>query len=329
MAEINHYLSDDEAFKLDVVSVRLVKAKEPVESDEQLTSPEAVVRALAGEMAWYDREVVGVINFDTKMRPVNVNFVSAGALDYSLAHPREILKSAMLSNAASMMMIHNHPSQDLTPSRADVEITDRMVRLGELAGIPLLDHIIIGKNGREYFSFAEKKAMPVIKLRYKSSYEKIDFSHVAENEENFSVNVSRLSEALDETNTILESTSGQQKNVTESVTNVSEKINEYKNEQMTLPLNNFEFDDEDGYLHFTVTVDDYGLEGLFRIHDPGNGNDMELVSIDYGYLHPAIEQQWSSIEERLKQAVMQREMTDVKASIETESEYEEISSPRL
>lgn len=219
MAEINHYLSDDEAFKLDVVSVRLVKAKEPVESDEQLTSPEAVVRALAGEMAWYDREVVGVINFDTKMRPVNVNFVSAGALDYSLAHPREILKSAMLSNAASMMMIHNHPSQDLTPSRADVEITDRMVRLGELAGIPLLDHIIIGKNGREYFSFAEKKAMPVIKLQYKSSYEKIDFSHVAENEENFSVNVSRLSEALDETNTILESTSGQHKNVTDSVTN--------------------------------------------------------------------------------------------------------------
>lgn len=218
MAEINHYLSDDEAFKLDVVSVRLVKAKEPVESDEQLTSPEAVVRALAGEMAWYDREVVGVINFDTKMRPVNVNFVSAGALDYSLAHPREILKSAMLSNAASMMMIHNHPSQDLTPSRADVEITDRMVRLGELAGIPLLDHIIIGKNGREYFSFAEKKAMPVIKLQYKSSYEKIDFSHVAENEENFSVNVSRLSEALDETNTILESTSGQHKNVTDSVT---------------------------------------------------------------------------------------------------------------
>lgn len=113
MAEINHYLSDDEAFKLDVVSVRLVKAKEPVESDEQLTSPEAVVRALAGEMAWYDREVVGVINFDTKMRPVNVNFVSAGALDYSLAHPREILKSAMLSNAASMMMIHNHPSLSL------------------------------------------------------------------------------------------------------------------------------------------------------------------------------------------------------------------------
>ena len=218
MAEINHYLSDDEAFKLDVVSVRLVKAKEPVESDEQLTSPEAVVRALAGEMAWYDRKVVGVINFDTKMRPVNVNFVSAGALDYSLAHPREILKSAMLSNAASMMMIHNHPSQDLTPSRADVEITDRMVRLGELAGIPLLDHIIIGKNGREYFSFAEKKAMPVIKLQYKSSYEKIDFSHVAENEENFSVNVSRLSEALDETNTILESTSGQHKNVTDSVT---------------------------------------------------------------------------------------------------------------
>lgn len=80
MAEINHYLSDEEAFKLDTVSVRLVKGSEPVTSEEPLTSPEAVVRALADEMSWYDREVVGVINFDNKMRPVNVNFVSMGHL---------------------------------------------------------------------------------------------------------------------------------------------------------------------------------------------------------------------------------------------------------
>lgn len=142
--------------------------------------------------------------------------------------------------------------------------------------------------------------------------------------------VEGLSDALDETNRMLSGIS--EKNVMESATNVSEKINEYKNEQMTLPLSNFEFDDEDGYLHFTVTADDYELEGLFRIHDPENGSDMELVSIDYGYLYPVIEQQWSSIEEMLKQVVMQREMTDVKADIETEeteSEYEEISSPHL
>lgn len=67
LAEINHYLSDDEAFKLDTVSVRLVKTREPVTSEEPLSSPDAVVRALAGEMSDYDREVIGVINFNAKM----------------------------------------------------------------------------------------------------------------------------------------------------------------------------------------------------------------------------------------------------------------------
>lgn len=66
LAEINHYLSDDEAFKLDTVSVRLVKSRESITSEEPLSSPDAVVRALAGEMSDYDREVIGVINFNAK-----------------------------------------------------------------------------------------------------------------------------------------------------------------------------------------------------------------------------------------------------------------------
>lgn len=180
MAEINHYLSDDEAFKLDTVSVRLVKTREPVTSEEPLSSPDAVVRALAKEMSDYDRKVIGVINFNAKMQPINVNFVSAGTLNYSVAHPREILKSAILSNASSMMMIHNHPSQDTTPSEADVMITDRMSQLCELAGIPLVDHIIVGGNGKEYFSFTEKKAMPVADAHYEKNYMNIHFPQVAE-----------------------------------------------------------------------------------------------------------------------------------------------------
>ena len=180
MAEINHYLSDDEAFKLDTVSVRLVKTRELVTSEEPLSSPDAVVRALAKEMSDYDREVIGVINFNAKMQPINVNFVSAGTLNYSVAHPREILKSAILSNASSMMMIHNHPSQDTTPSEADVMITDRMSQLCELAGIPLVDHIIVGGNGKEYFSFTEKKAMPVADAHYEKNYMNIHFPQVAE-----------------------------------------------------------------------------------------------------------------------------------------------------
>lgn len=180
LAEINHYLSDDEAFKLDTVSVRLVKTRESITSEEPLSSPDAVVKALAKEMSDYDREVIGVINFNAKMQPINVNFVSAGTLNYSVAHPREILKSAILSNASSMMMIHNHPSQDTTPSEADVMITDRMSQLCELAGIPLVDHIIVGGDGKEYFSFTEKKAMPVADAHYEKNYMNIHFPQVAE-----------------------------------------------------------------------------------------------------------------------------------------------------
>jgi len=193
LAEINHYLSDDEAFKLDTVSVRLVKTRESITSEEPLSSPDAVVRALAGEMSDYDREVIGVINFNAKMQPINVNFVSAGALDYSVAHPREILKSAILSNASSMMMIHNHPSQNTTPSEADVMITDRMVQLCELAGIPLVDHIIVGGDGKEYFSFAEKKAMPVADAHYEKNYMNIHFPQVAERHNYETVNENKTS----------------------------------------------------------------------------------------------------------------------------------------
>ena len=178
MAEINHYFSDEEAFQLDTVAVRLVKTREPLTSDEPLTSPEAVVRALAQEMSFYDREVIGVINFDTKMRPINVNFVSAGTLNSSLAHPREIMKSAILSNAASMMMIHNHPSQDIAPSREDIEITGRMAQICALMNIPLLDHIIVGDYGKEYFSFVDENMMP--KPDFRSGYQDMYFTKVAE-----------------------------------------------------------------------------------------------------------------------------------------------------
>lgn len=224
MAEINHFLSDDEAFRLDIVSVRLVKNRESLASDEPLTSPEAVVRALAREMSEYDREVIGVINFDIKMRPINVNFVSAGALNISIAHPREILKSAILSNAYAMMMIHNHPSQDVTPSRNDAEITDRMMQLCELVEIPLLDHIIVGGNGEEYFSFADKEVMPVIRPHYETDYMKLNFMHVAEDTESFTFtdSVNSLSEALDETNNMLTQLSEKSGN------NVSEKLSENK-----------------------------------------------------------------------------------------------------
>lgn len=83
-------------------------------------------------------------------------------------------------------------------------------------------------------------------------------------------------------------------NVTESVTQ----------QEIASTINKLEYDDE-GYLHFTVETDGYELEGLFRVNDPQNGKNMELVSIDYGYLHPEISKQWDQIEEHLKNEAVQ------------------------
>ena len=102
--------------------------------------PMDVVELLGQNMCDLDREVVCVINMRTDGIPLNCNFVSMGAVDECMAHPREIYKSAILSNATSMILLHNHPSGKLSPSKWDTMITDRMLKIGELIGIPLRDH---------------------------------------------------------------------------------------------------------------------------------------------------------------------------------------------
>lgn len=84
-----------------------------------------------------------------------MNIVSVGALNYAQVHPREVMKSAILSNAASIMVVHNHPSGNLTPSKEDILLTDRLQQVGDLLRIPLMDHIITGKN-YEYYSIREQ-----------------------------------------------------------------------------------------------------------------------------------------------------------------------------
>lgn len=249
MAEINHYLSEEDAFQLDTVAVRLVKTREPLTSEEPLTSADAVVRALAKEMSDYDREVVGVINFDSKMRPINVNFVSAGTLNSSIAHPRELMKSAILSNAASMMMIHNHPSQDVTPSKADVEITDKMMKICDVMNIPLLDHIIIGGYGEEYFSFADKKVMPVINTRYKDDYMKLDFPSVAENN-------NRSDEYVMEHNTAYKTSDGKDKS--DKIKEITEKLEQGVKEV-------FESEKYKSYLNTLSKFHNYSLNNTLLI----------------------------------------------------------------
>ena len=97
-------------------------------------------------LSQYDREVFAIININAKGQALNMHIVSIGDLCSSVTHPREVFKSSVLSNAGSVIAIHNHPSGDPTPSDVDIETTRRLSEAGNILGIPLLDHIIIGDN---------------------------------------------------------------------------------------------------------------------------------------------------------------------------------------
>lgn len=142
------------AFKLDVVSIRLVKDT-PLYSEVEIKTPEDATRLMGETLCEMDREVVCVLNLNSAGKPINCNVVSMGALDSAIAHPREILKSTFLSNASSIVLIHNHPSGKLTPSKVDVILTDRMKKICDLVGIELLDHIIVGGDNKGYYSFRQ------------------------------------------------------------------------------------------------------------------------------------------------------------------------------
>ena len=99
-------------------------------------------------------EVCYVLCLSTVMDLVAYHQLSRGTVSTTLVHPREIYQAALLANAASIVLVHNHPSGDPTPSVDDVAVTNRVKEAGLLMGIELLDHIIIGHEGR-YYSFKE------------------------------------------------------------------------------------------------------------------------------------------------------------------------------
>ena len=171
-------MSSRRPYKLDRVAIRMVK-EPPLYSSEPLRSPEAAVKVIADMLRQYDREAFCIVNLRNDLSPINMNIVSTGTLNASLAHPREILKSAVLSNASATMLFHNHPSGNLTPSQEDIEITDRMSKLFAMAEMPLLDHIIIG-NGDQYYSFKENSVMPIGTQMFARDPADITFQTVAD-----------------------------------------------------------------------------------------------------------------------------------------------------
>lgn len=162
-------MSAKKPFKLKQAAIRMVSAP-PLHSELPIDSPEASIRIMSEELKNYDREVMCVVNLKQNGQPINFNIASMGALNESIAHPRELMKSIILSNAASVILVHNHPSGSLTPSKEDVMLTDRMQQVCELVGVKILDHVIIGGgNDRDYYSFMEHGVLSTAKMRFATS----------------------------------------------------------------------------------------------------------------------------------------------------------------
>src|SRR5467141_1241313 len=99
-------------------------------------------------LADVDREYFVVLMLDQKHKVIGINTISVGSLTASIVHPREVFKVAILANCASIIIGHNHPSGNCQPSREDRALTQRLVEAGKLLGISVLDHIIIGGEGK-------------------------------------------------------------------------------------------------------------------------------------------------------------------------------------
>lgn len=122
--------------------------------DITLDTPERLVTwlrpGLAASLRFnIDTENLGIIALNTRRRPIGFEIISNGSLDTLLVHPREVFKPAILLNAAAIVLFHNHPSGDPTPSEADIKITQELIRASQLIKIELLDHVILGTTAHD------------------------------------------------------------------------------------------------------------------------------------------------------------------------------------
>lgn len=140
--------------RISIVSIKMVREASVLYDIRKIASPKDCIELGKKFLDDADREQLIVCCVDTKNQPTAINIVSIGSLNSSIVHPREVFKPAILSNSASIMLFHNHPSGDPAPSRDDISITERIKESGRMLGIELIDHIIIGNDS--YCSLKEK-----------------------------------------------------------------------------------------------------------------------------------------------------------------------------
>ncbi|MEK4924988.1 JAB domain-containing protein [Cytobacillus sp. FSL R5-0569] len=140
---------------LEIVSIKQVVTDVEVLESMTVRSPEDAARIAAAFIGDEDREVFFVMCLNTKNCVVAVHRCHVGGLNASIVMPREVFKSAILNNSASIIVAHQHPSQDTTASREDIDVTKRLVECGKILGIEVLDHVIVNEKA-SFFSMKEK-----------------------------------------------------------------------------------------------------------------------------------------------------------------------------
>ena len=140
--------------RIPIYRVTLVREGKMPTYESRIRSSASAHTVLQEYFADTDREMFVVMLMDRKHGIIGLNTVSIGSLTASVVHPREVFKPAILSNASSILLSHNHPSGCPLPSQEDRALTVRLVQAGKLLGVDVLDHIIVGDG--QYFSFADE-----------------------------------------------------------------------------------------------------------------------------------------------------------------------------
>lgn len=142
------------AKRVDIVSLKIVRERSFLYENRRINNPSEAYNLVQNFLKDSDREKFLVLCLDTRKQPVSIQVVSVGSLSSTIVHPREVFKIAVLSNASSIICFHNHPTGNSKPSKEDEDMTLRLKESGEILGIPLVDHIVIGSND-SFYSFKE------------------------------------------------------------------------------------------------------------------------------------------------------------------------------
>ncbi|MCI5584540.1 MAG: JAB domain-containing protein [Lachnospiraceae bacterium] len=131
-------------------SIQMKKIKKIFSGQSHIDNSYDAVKVISKFYDLDDREKLYVILLDSRKRVIGINLVSVGTIDYVIIHPREVFKPAILLGASAIIIVHNHPSQDPRPSEDDIDVTEQIIKAGNILQIPLIDHIIYCEG--EYYS---------------------------------------------------------------------------------------------------------------------------------------------------------------------------------